>query len=183
MKVKYRHVSEPDKVRVYDSDLSYERNSVQSMRGISKEDWAAEDLARFERDKRKGLVLEFEVIDDAEYQRLRAQATFEYYKNRLVKECGGDGRFRFNAIEFICSFPGIDPVEMAVALKKDGYGVVFDDSSISRGENLRKEKMVERAFVEAMKEDTVDELIAGATAAAKKANQGNETVEQDFVKE
>ena len=183
MKIKYRHASEPDRLKVYDSDLSYERNFIQSKRGISAEEWAAEDLARFERDKRKGLVLEFEVIGDVEYQKIQDQRVFEHYKGRLVKECGEYGRFRFNVIEFMCSFPRIDPVEMAVALKMEGYGVVFDDSSISREENKKKMNKVEKAFGRACKEGSVDGLIARATAAARDAEVGQKSGVKDFVKD
>lgn len=109
--------------------------------------------------------------------------SFDFYKNRLVNECGDWGRFRFNAIEYMCSFPGIDPLEMAVALKKDGFGIVFDDSSISHADNMRKMKMFERRFAEETKDSSVDNLISVATAAAKEANQAKESIEQDYERE
>ena len=185
MKIKYRHVSEPDRVKIFDTETAYRNPGPLGppCRDTSLEDYNAWELEHFAADKAKGVILDFEVISNAEAERLMNQKLFEFYKNRLVTECGGHGAFRFNAIEYMCRFPEIDPVEMAVALRKEGYVVVFDDSSISHGENVRKRKMVARAFAEAMKESSVDGLISHATAAAKEANQGKETVVKDFLKE
>lgn len=71
---------------------------------------------------------------------------FKFYKNRLIKECGElcEGNIRFNVIQYLCSFPGLDPVEMAASLIWDGYQVLFDDSSISKKENARNRHLVER---------------------------------------
>lgn len=49
-----------------------------------------------------------------------------------------------NCIEYVCSFPKINPFKMAKALKDGGYNVVFDDSSISRAENEKKRRKVEK---------------------------------------
>lgn len=63
---------------------------------------------------------------------------FNAYKNRLSK----DGKTRFNAVEYLCRFPKIDPYKMAASLINDGITVLFDDTSISVAENKRKEKRV-----------------------------------------
>ena len=57
--------------------------------------------------------------------------TFECYKNRLIYEGGERQDIRYNGIQYLCSFPGIDPDEMAAALLQEGRDVLFDDSSIS----------------------------------------------------
>lgn len=69
---------------------------------------------------------------------------FEFYKNDL--ERGGEkmGQVRMNVIEYVCSFPKINPYKMAASLIFDGFNVVFDDSSISQKENERKQKAVEK---------------------------------------
>lgn len=59
-----------------------------------------------------------------------------YYKNRLINESRNnpDG-IRFNGIQYLCQFPGIDPFEMAASLQNSGFTILFDDSSISQKEN------------------------------------------------
>ena len=47
-------------------------------------------------------------------------------------------------IEYVCSFPKINPFKMARTLKDDGYNILFDDSSISRAENEKKRRKVEK---------------------------------------
>lgn len=67
--------------------------------------------------------------------------TFDYYKNRLAMESGvyrDDNTIRYIVVEYLCSFPGIDPVKMGAALILDGYKLVFDDSSISATKNEQK---------------------------------------------
>lgn len=63
---------------------------------------------------------------------------FNGYKKRLSK----DGKTRFNAIEYLCGFPHIDPYKMAASLMNDGVIILFDDTSISHAENKRKERKV-----------------------------------------
>ena len=65
---------------------------------------------------------------------------FDHYKNRLTKE--GNGKTRFNVIQYLCGFPGLNPYEMATALIKDGVDVAFDDSSISKAANEAHRKAV-----------------------------------------
>ena len=67
---------------------------------------------------------------------------FNLYKKRLIKEIQHNGKFRFNAIEYLCNYPKIDPYQMAKSLKNDGYLIIFDDSSISERENKIKYKKV-----------------------------------------
>lgn len=72
---------------------------------------------------------------------------FEHYKTRLIKECAtvNPHGIRFNCIQYLCSFPGINPVEMAASLQNDGCNILFDDSSISRKENDANRSRVNRA--------------------------------------
>ena len=76
---------------------------------------------------------------------------FNFYKTRLIKECASVNPYgiRFSCIQYLCSFPGIDPVEMAASLQNDGYNILFDDSSISHKENAANRAKVNRAAKEA----------------------------------
>lgn len=66
---------------------------------------------------------------------------FASYKADLMK----DGDFtRFNVIQYLCHFPGIDSYEMAASIMADGYKVYFDDSSISTQANKAHEAKVRR---------------------------------------
>lgn len=69
---------------------------------------------------------------------------FEFYKNDLEKIGEEIGQVRMNVIEYVCSFPKINPYKMAASIVFDGFKVVFDDSSISQKENERKRKTVEK---------------------------------------
>lgn len=85
---------------------------------------------------------------------------FASYKSDLLKQAKDTGKIpsiffngtippstgwtRFNVIEYVCSFPKINPFKMAVALIADGIKVYFDDSSISSQENKSKETLVLR---------------------------------------
>lgn len=69
---------------------------------------------------------------------------FEHYKKRLETESAKDRKTRMNVIEYLCSFPKIDPIKMAAEIISDGYNVAFDDSSITKKENERKRKAVEK---------------------------------------
>ena len=83
-------------------------------------------------------------IETAEEKKERV---FQHYKNRLIKEVrntSGNENIRFICIEYLCGFPKIDPFVMAASLIKEGITIVFDDSSISRKENRRKEKQVNK---------------------------------------
>lgn len=78
--------------------------------------------------------------ETAEEKRIRI---FDSYKKDLEKLGKEHGQIRMNCIEYVCSFPKINPFEMAKALKNSGYNVVFDDSSISKAENEKKRRKVE----------------------------------------
>lgn len=69
---------------------------------------------------------------------------FENYKQYIKKPVNKGGCIRFIVIEYIVRLTDIDPFKMAAELKKDGYIIVFDDSSISERENERKRKAVEK---------------------------------------
>lgn len=78
---------------------------------------------------------------------MKNQRVFDHYKD-LLERLGNDNlsRIRFLVIEYQCSFAKIDPEEMAVALMKDGYRILYDDASISREENRRKEERIARIY-------------------------------------
>ena len=67
---------------------------------------------------------------------------FDLYKNDLKRLDAK--RMRYLVIQYQCSFPKIDPDEMAVALINDGYHIEFDDSSISKAENEKHKNRVYR---------------------------------------
>lgn len=69
---------------------------------------------------------------------------FNSYKKDLEKLRKEHGQIRMNCIEYVCSFPKINPFKMAKTLKDDGYNILFDDSSISRTENEKKRRKVEK---------------------------------------
>lgn len=69
---------------------------------------------------------------------------FIFYKSDLERLGKEVGSVRMNVVEYVCSFPKIDPYKMAAAIVSDGFEVLFDDSSISRRENERKRKAVEK---------------------------------------
>lgn len=70
---------------------------------------------------------------------------FEFYKNDLEKL--GNEYIRFNVIEYVCSFPQINPYKMAKSLKDSGYNIVYDDSSITKEENEKKRRKVEKICI------------------------------------
>lgn len=65
---------------------------------------------------------------------------FNTYKNILMK----DNPCRFNVVEYLCSFPKINPYLMAANLIESGIEIVYDDSSISKAENEKKQRKVKR---------------------------------------
>lgn len=69
---------------------------------------------------------------------------FNIYKKDLEKLGKENGYIRMNVIEYVCSFPKINPFKMAKTLKDDGYNILFDDSSISRAENEKKRQKIEK---------------------------------------
>ena len=75
----------------------------------------------------------------------KAARIFNHYKRDLIKLSEQHGQIRYICIEYLCSFPNIDPVKMGAALMLDGYKIVFDDSSIPAAKNAQKRHHVERA--------------------------------------
>ena len=69
---------------------------------------------------------------------------FNFYKKDLEKLGKEHGQIRMICIEYVCSFPKINPFEIAKALKDGGYNILFDDSSISRAENEKKRRKIEK---------------------------------------
>ena len=67
---------------------------------------------------------------------------FDSYKNDLMKLHKQHEQIRFNVIQYVCSFPGINPFEIAYTLMTENCNVVFDDSSISKRENEKLRKQV-----------------------------------------
>lgn len=65
------------------------------------------------------------------------EGTFDFYKTYLLHISGrtDPGRLRYNCIQYVCSFPEIDPAEMAAVLQSKGIKIMFDDSSISAKAN------------------------------------------------
>ena len=69
---------------------------------------------------------------------------FNFYKKELVKLSKYNNSVRFICIEYLCSFPKIDPYKMAAVLSAEGIKIVYDDSSISKAENEKKERKVKK---------------------------------------
>lgn len=67
---------------------------------------------------------------------------FNHYKNYIINNSKELNYIRFCVIEYICSFPRIDPYQMAASIINNGYKVIFDDSTISKECNKRKERKV-----------------------------------------
>ena len=57
------------------------------------------------------------------------------------------GWTRYGVIQYVCSFPNLDPVRMAAAIMREGIKVYFDNMNISDREN----KAQERAAMKEMK--------------------------------
>jgi len=72
----------------------------------------------------------------------KKERIFQAYKKRLIGD--SDKNIRFIVIEYLCSFPKINPFEMAVSITKDRITVLFDDSSISKADNRAKESKVNK---------------------------------------
>jgi len=74
----------------------------------------------------------------------KKERVFEHYKRDLirVKEQSTNTGLRFSVIEYVCSYPSIDPYLMAVSIMKEGITILYDDSSISKVENEKKARKV-----------------------------------------
>ena len=69
---------------------------------------------------------------------------FNIYKKDLEKLSKDNNSMRFVCIEYLCSFPKINPYKMAAALSADGIKIIYDDSTISAKENNKKERKVKK---------------------------------------
>lgn len=77
----------------------------------------------------------------------KARRIFGSYKRDLIRTAEISGRpqeLRYNCIEYVCQFPGIDPVEMAASLQNDGFTILFDDSGISAKANAANRAAVNK---------------------------------------
>lgn len=77
-----------------------------------------------------------------------ARRIFCSYKRDLIRTAEISGRpqdLRYNCIQYVCQFPGIDPAEMAASLQNDGFTILFDDRSISTRENAANRASVNKA--------------------------------------
>lgn len=83
-----------------------------------------------------------------ETEREQTARIFEHYKHRLIGIASENtpATLRFAVIEYLCYFAKIDPVKMAVSLRRKGIQLLFDDSSISKQENAAKEAKVNKAM-------------------------------------
>lgn len=78
----------------------------------------------------------------------KAHRIFGRYKRDLIKTAELSGRpqaLRYNVIQYVCQFPGIDPVKMAASLQNDGFTILFDDSSIGAKANAVNRAAVNKA--------------------------------------
>lgn len=62
------------------------------------------------------------------------------YRERCLEACRRE--LRFCVIEYLCSFPGLDPYAMAAEILREGVKILYDDSSITKEENKAKERKV-----------------------------------------
>ena len=73
---------------------------------------------------------------------------FEIYKRHLMTDSAQPGKVkqwtRYNVVQYLCSFPKLDPDEMAAALVREGVEIRFDDSSISAADNAKHQRRVMR---------------------------------------
>jgi hypothetical protein len=80
-----------------------------------------------------------------ETEEQKNERMFLHYKQRIMS---GDrpikNTTRFNVIEYLCSFPKINPYEMAASILKEGWTINYDDSSICINENEIKRRRVEK---------------------------------------
>lgn len=93
---------------------------------------------------RGGHIMSTGKVETTEEQKERV---FQVYKNRLTTEVRNASKnedIRFNVVEYLCSFPKIDPFVMAASIIKDGITILFDDTSISKNDNQAKERKVKK---------------------------------------
>jgi hypothetical protein len=92
-------------------------------------------------------------------KKVSKETMFEAYKRRLMTDDTQPGKVkqwtRYNVIQYLCSFPKLDPDEMAAALMREGIEIRFDDSSISVADNAKHQRRVMR-IVRAMERRSED---------------------------
>lgn len=92
-------------------------------------------------------------------KKVSKETMFEAYKRRLMTDDTQPGKVkqwtRYNVIQYLCSFPKLDPDEMAAALIREGIEIRFDDSSISVADNAKHQRRVMR-IVRAMERRSED---------------------------
>lgn len=74
---------------------------------------------------------------------------FEHYKHRLeYDEVNKESKksVRFCTIQYLCSFPKIDPVEMAASIMMDGLKIEYDSYAVSDLKNKQYEKIVLKKY-------------------------------------
>ena len=69
---------------------------------------------------------------------------FYHYKKYITKNSININEIRFGVVEYVCSFPQIDPYKMAASLIQSGYTILYDESAISALDNKKKEKHVNK---------------------------------------
>lgn len=117
---------------------------------VSKRRTTNQTLGRFiealsEKDSFYRLLAVRDLDKKPETEEEKRQRMFNFYKQDLVKLHQQCKQLRMNVIEYVCEAPKIDPVDMARTLVKEGYTILFDDSSISARENERKHREVYKA--------------------------------------
>ena len=85
-----------------------------------------------------------------ETQEEKAARIFNLYKTDLKHLAEKNGQVRFIVIEYVCSFPKINPYVMAKTLVTENISIIYDDSSITHSENMRKMHKVEKMLKEAI---------------------------------
>lgn len=91
------------------------------------------------------------IISAREDERRRIFGVYKRDLIRTAKIAGTPQELRYNCIQYLCQFPGIDPAEMAASLQNDGFTILFDDSSISTKANAANRAAVDKAARRATK--------------------------------
>jgi len=79
----------------------------------------------------------------------KKESTFEHYKHRLeYDEVNKESKksVRFCTIQYLCSFPKINPIEMAASIMMDGLKIEYDDYAVSDLRNKLYEKIVLKKY-------------------------------------
>ena len=76
MKIKYVHFSEPEKEKIHDTEIAYQkRNFISLKTGLidmeklrqTQEEFDIQQVEFMERDKKKGYILSYEVVDGGDF--------------------------------------------------------------------------------------------------------------------